>query len=126
MGVQVLIFDFLCGCFDMIMVEVMDWLLCDQEDIVGIFKCMIYVDVKMFILFEGEIIYLYVGLKGMMNVLFLKDLVDKICCGLCGCVEDGKFGGGFCYGYDVVKKFDDCGEVIWGDWMINEIEVGIV
>lgn len=57
----------------------------------------------MFTLSEGEITHLHVGLKGTMNALFLKDLADKTRRGLRGRVEDGKSGGGLCYGYDVVK-----------------------
>lgn len=94
----------------MIMAEAMDRLSRDQEDIAGIFKRMTYADVKMFTLSEGEITHLHVGLKGTMNALFLKDLADKTRRGLRGRVEDGKSGGGLCYGYDVVKKFDDRGK----------------
>ncbi|MFP3747674.1 recombinase family protein, partial [Achromobacter sp. SIMBA_011] len=84
------------------MAEAMDRLSRDQEDIAGIFKRMTYADVKMFTLSEGEITHLHVGLKGTMNALFLKDLADKTRRGLRGRVEDGKSGGGLCYGYDVV------------------------
>ena len=103
-GVQSLISDSLRGRFDMIMAEAMDRLSRDQEDIAGIFKRMTYADVKMFTLSEGEITHLHVGLKGTMNALFLKDLADKTRRGLRGRVEDGKSGGGLCYGYDVVKS----------------------
>jgi hypothetical protein len=48
---------------------------------------------------EGEITELHVGLKGTMNALFLKDLAAKAHRGLRGRVEDGKSGGGLCYGY---------------------------
>ncbi|MDQ7264204.1 recombinase family protein, partial [Paracoccus sp. PS-1] len=58
--------------------------------------------------------------------LFLKDLADKTRRGLRGRVEDGKSGGGLCYGYDVVKRFDDRGEAVRGDRTINEAEAGIV
>ena len=125
-GVQALISDSLRGRFDMIMAEAMDRLSRDQEDIAGIFKRMTYADVKMFTLSEGEITHLHVGLKGTMNALFLKDLADKTRRGLRGRVEDGKSGGGLCYGYDVVKKFDANGEAVRGDRTINETEAGIV
>ena len=125
-GVQSLISDSLRGRFDMIMAEAMDRLSRDQEDIAGIFKRMTYADVKMFTLSEGEITHLHVGLKGTMNALFLKDLADKTRRGLRGRVEDGKSGGGLCYGYDVVKRFDDRGEAVRGDRTINEAEAGIV
>nr|WP_183832843.1 recombinase family protein [Aquamicrobium lusatiense] len=125
-GIQALISDSGRGRFDMIMAEAMDRLSRDQEDIAGIFKRMTYADVKMFTLSEGEITHLHVGLKGTMNALFLKDLADKTRRGLRGRVEDGKSGGGLCYGYDVVKKFDDRGEAVRGDRTIDETEAGIV
>lgn len=125
-GIQALISDSGRGRFDMIMAEAMDRLSRDQEDIAGIFKRMTYADVKMFTLSEGEITHLHVGLKGTMNALFLKDLADKTRRGLRGRVEDGKSGGGLCYGYDVVKKLDDRGEAVRGDRTINEAEAGIV
>ena len=51
---------------------------------------------------EGEIGELHVGLKGTMNALFLKDLALKTHRGLRGRVEQGRSGGGRCYGYAVV------------------------
>jgi site-specific DNA recombinase len=42
--------------------------------------------------------------------------------GLRGRVEDGKSGGGLCYGYRVVKKLDECGEPIRGDREIDEAQ----
>ncbi|MDR0809376.1 MAG: recombinase family protein [Gemmobacter sp.] len=125
-GIQALISDSARGRFDVIMAEAMDRLSRDQEDIAGIFKRMTYADVKMFTLSDGEITHLHVGLKGTMNALFLKDLADKTRRGLRGRVEDGKSGGGLCYGYDVVKKFDDHGEAVRGDRTINQAEAGIV
>ena len=61
-----------------------------------------------------------------MNALFLKDLADKTRRGLRGRVEDGKSGGGLCFGYDVVKQFAGNGEPIRGDQTINEAEAAVV
>jgi site-specific DNA recombinase len=71
---------------------------------------------------EGEISELHVGLKGTMNALFLKDLAAKTHRGLRGRVEDGKSGGGLCYGYRVVKKLDQRGDLIRGDREIDEAQ----
>lgn len=125
-GIQALISDANRGRFDIILAEAMDRLSRDQEDIAGIFKRMTYSDVKIVTLSEGEITHLHVGLKGTMNALFLKDLADKTRRGQRGRVEAGKSGGGNCYGYDVVKKFDGNGEPVRGDRTINEIEAGII
>ncbi|MFD2250266.1 recombinase family protein [Pseudochelatococcus lubricantis] len=125
-GIQALISDANRGRFDLILAEAMDRLSRDQEDIGGVFKRMTYSDVKFFTLSEGEITHLHVGLKGTMNALFLKDLADKTRRGQRGRVEAGKSGGGNCYGYDVVKKFDGNGEPARGDRTINKIEAEVI
>jgi hypothetical protein len=62
-----------------------------------------------------------------MGVLYLKDLADKTRRGLRGRVEDGKSGGGLCYGYDVVRQIDaNSGATSRGERTINEAEANIV
>src|SRR5690606_22045287 len=114
------------GRFDVICAEAMDRLSRDQEDIAGFFKRMAFAGVKIVTLSEGEVTHLHIGLKGTMNALFLKDLADKTRRGQRGRVEMGKSGGGNCYGYDVVKKFDGNGKPARGDRTINEVEAEIV
>jgi site-specific DNA recombinase len=75
---------------------------------------------------EGEITELHVGLKGTMNALFLKDLAAKTHRGLRGRVEDGKSGGGLCYGYQVVKKLDERGEGVRGDRQVDEAQAKVI
>ena len=98
----------------------------DQEDIAGIYKRLSFAGVQILTLSEGEISHLHIGLKGTMNALFLKDLADKTRRGLRGRVEAGKSGGGKCYGYDVVKKFDANGEAVKGERNINSAQAAIV
>lgn len=52
---------------------------------------------------EGDITFLHIGFKGTVSALFLKDVAEKTQRGLRGRIEDGKSGGGLCYGYRVVK-----------------------
>ena len=61
-----------------------------------------------------------------MNALLVKDLADKTRRGLQGRIETGKLVGKLCFGYDVVKKYDDDGELIRGDRRINDAEAGAV
>ncbi|NML11978.1 hypothetical protein HHL08_17800 [Sphingobium sp. AR-3-1] len=61
-----------------------------------------------------------------MNALFLKDLADKTRRGLRGRVEKGKSGGGNSYGYDVVKRLDDNGDLIRGDRSINDAQASVI
>lgn len=75
---------------------------------------------------EGDICELHVGLKGTMNALFLKDLAAKTRRGIRGRVEKGKYSGGNCYGYRVVKRLDSGGEPIRGEREIIAEEAEII
>jgi site-specific DNA recombinase len=102
------------GQFDVVVAEALDRLSRDQEDIAGFYKQLMFHDVKLVTLAEGEISELHVGLKGTMNALFLKDLAAKTRRGLRGRVEKGRSGGGLCYGYDVARELDASGRPVAG------------
>ncbi|MFT8327434.1 recombinase family protein [Gluconobacter oxydans] len=125
-GIQELITDANAGRFQILLTEAMDRLSRDQEDIAGLFKRMSFAGVKIVTLSEGEINHLHIGLTGMMNALYLKELANKTRRGLRGRVELGKSGGGLCYGYDVVKQRDSHGEAICGERAINDDQAQIV
>jgi site-specific DNA recombinase len=121
-GVQALMADAGRRRFDVILTESLDRLSRDQEDVAGLYKRMGFAGVKIITLSEGEISELHIGLKGTMGALYLKDLADKTRRGLRGRVEDGKSGGGLCYGYDVLRMVSESGEPIRGDRAINPAE----
>ena len=125
-GVQELIQDAGRRRFDLVMTESLDRLSRDQEDIAGIYKRMRFVGVGIVTLSEGEINELHVGLKGTMGALYLKDLADKTRRGLRGRVEEGKSGGGLCYGYDVVRQPTASVEAPRGDRTINPTEATVI
>ncbi|MGV6875989.1 recombinase family protein [Pseudochelatococcus sp. B33] len=125
-GIQELIADGLKRRFDVILTESLDRLSRDQEDIAGFYKRMRFAGIAIITLSEGEISELHIGLKGTMGALYLKDLADKTRRGLRGRVEDGKSGGGLCFGYDVVKQFNANGEAIRSERKINEAEAAVV
>ena len=81
------------------MAEGLDRLSRDQEHTAGLFKQLAFAGVRLVTVAEGEIGELHVGLKGTMNALYLKDLAQKTHRGLRGRVEQGRSGGGRCYGY---------------------------
>jgi len=116
---QALLDDARRGQFDLVVAEALDRLSRDQEDIAGLFKRLKFSGVRIVTLSEGEITELHVGLKGTMNAMFLKDLADKTRRGLRGRIEEGRSGGGLCYGYDVVRKIGPTGEPIHGERAIN-------
>src|SRR5712692_1846698 len=121
-GVQSLLQDAQRGKFDIVLAEALDRVSRDQADVATLFKHLRFAGVQIVTLSEGEISELHVGLKGTMNALFLKDLAAKTHRGLRGRVEDGKSGGGLCYGYRVVKKLDQRGEPIRGDREVDEAQ----
>ena len=125
-GVQTVLADAQCGKFDLVVAEALDRMSRDQADVATLFKHLRFAGVGIVTLAEGGITELHVGLKGTMNALFLKDLAAKTHRGLRGRVEQGKSGGGLCYGYDVVKRTDDKGEPIRGERRINKDEAETV
>ncbi|MCM5693392.1 recombinase family protein [Sinorhizobium meliloti] len=125
-GVQELIADGLKRRFDVILTESLDRLSRDQEDIAGFYKRMRFGGINIVTLSEGEVSELHIGLKGTMGALYLKDLADKTRRGLRGRIEDGKSGGGLCYGYDVVRQLDQTGAASRGERTINEAEANTV
>mgnify|MGYP003150535940 FL=1 len=125
-GIQSLLQDAQTKKFDMVLAEALDRVSRDQADVATLFKHLKFAGVRIVTLAEGEISELHVGLKGTMNALFLKDLADKTRRGLRGRVENGKSGGGVCYGYDVVKRLNSDGEPVTGERKINTAEAEIV
>ncbi len=125
-GIQKLVRDAQCGKVDVVLAEALDRISRDQADVATLYKHLKFAGVPIVTLAEGTISELHVGLKGTMNALFLKDLAMKTRRGLRGRVEAGKSGGGLCYGYRVVKKFDERGETLRGDREIAPSEAEII
>jgi DNA invertase Pin-like site-specific DNA recombinase len=125
-GVQALVQDAQRGKFDVVLAEALDRMSRDQADVATLFKHLRFAGVRIVTLAEGEITELHVGLKGTMNALFLKDLAAKTHRGLRGRVEEGKSGGGLCYGYNVVKSIGASGEPIRGERTIDQAEAEII
>ena len=125
-GIQALLEDARRGLFEILVAEALDRVSRDQADVATLYKHLRFAGVMIVTLSEGEIDELHVGLKGTMNALFLKDLAAKTHRGLRGRVEQGRSGGGLCYGYDVVKAVDGTGDPVRGERTINETEAEIV
>lgn len=65
------------GAFDVVLSEALDRLSRDQADVATLYKRLNFYGVRIVTLSEGEINELHFGLKGTMNLLFLKDLGNK-------------------------------------------------
>ncbi|WP_342629725.1 recombinase family protein [Nguyenibacter vanlangensis] len=125
-GIQTLLQDAQRGEFTVVLAEALDRVSRDQADVATLFKHLKFAGVTIVTLAEGEISELHVGLKGTMNALFLKDLAQKTHRGIRGRIEEGKSGGGLCYGYKVIKKLDARGDPIRGDREIDPNEATVV
>ena len=125
-GIQALLAAAHSGTFDIVMAEALDRISRDQADVATLFKQLQFLGIPIFTLAEGEISELHVGLKGTMNALMLKDLAQKTHRGLRGRVEQGKSGGGLCYGYRAVRHLNENGAVSRGDREIFEPEANII
>jgi site-specific DNA recombinase len=112
--------------FDVVVAEALDRLSRDQEDVAALYKRLTFAGVRLVTLAEGEISELHVGLKGTMNALFLKDLAAKTHRGMRGRIEQGRSGGGRCYGYSIVREVDGTGTPVRGARAVNPDEAAIV
>ncbi len=112
--------------FDVVIAEALDRISRDQEDVAAIFKRLNHADVKLITLTEGEINELHVGLKGTMNALFLKDLAEKTRRGQRGRVEVGRIPGGNSYGYRMIRRIAEDGNLIRGEREIHPDEAAVV
>src|SRR5215204_5375971 len=120
-GFQALMRDALNQRFDVVLAEALDRFSRDQEDTAGLFKRLTFAGVSIVALAEGDITFLHIGLKGTMNAMYLSELADKTRRGLRGRIENGKAGGGLCYGYKVLRRFEN-GEVATGEREIVDDE----
>lgn len=125
-GFRAMITDLKAGKVDVVVAEGLDRLSRDQEHIARFYKQIVFRGAKLWTATEGQVGELHIGLKGTMNALFLKDLADKVKRGQKGRVIAGRSPGGIAYGYRVVRKFGEDGEVERGLRAIHEEEASIV
>ncbi len=102
-GYQMLLEAARNGAFQVVVAEALDRLSRDLSDVANLYKHLSFLGIKLVTITEGEINELHVGLKGVMNALYLKDLAQKTRRGLEGRVRQGKSAGGICYGYKTVE-----------------------
>ncbi len=125
-GVRMLMQDAIDGKFEIILSEALDRLSRDQADMAVMYKRLNYANVNIVTLTEGEVGIIDIGLKGLMNQLYIVEMAKKVKRGQRGRIEAGKVTAGLAYGYNVVKKFDARGEPIRGEREINEEQAAIV
>ncbi len=125
-GIQALVEAVQRGKIDVVVSEALDRTFRNLHDSSGFYQTARFAGVRIHTLAEGDVNIIHIGMKGTMNELYLDDLKLKVKRGQRGRVENGKIGGGNCYGYDVVRKLDARGEPIRGERSINEEQARIV
>ncbi len=110
---------------EVVLAESLDRFSRDQEDTAGLFKRLTFAGVSIETISEGDITFLHIGLKGTMNAMYLSELANKTRRGLRGRIEVGRAGGGLCYGYKVLRRFEN-GEVTTGEREIVDDEAAVI
>ena len=125
-GLQAWLSAVKAGKADVVVAEALDLVSRDQEHIARIFKQLMFSQVALRTIAEGEVSELHVGLKGTMNAIFLKDLAAKIRRGQRGRALAGRSPGGLPYGYDVIRQFGADGRPENGLRSVNEAQAAVV
>ncbi len=112
-----LIIDAKEGKFDTVICEALDRLSRDQADLAGIRKTLIFHNVTIHTVQDGEVGTIHIGIKGLMGELYLADLAQKTKRGLQAVVNDGRQAGGKSYGYDSIGT---------GESVVNEEQAEVV
>lgn len=92
-GLQALLRDAGAGLVDLVQAEALDRFSRIQADIASLFGKLRFWGVRVETVAEGVITEMHIGLRGTINVLFLKDLAQKTHRRLEGRVRDGKSAG---------------------------------
>ena len=125
-GIRMLMQDAEAGAFDIVLTEALDRLSRDQADMAVMYKRLSFYGIQIVTLSEGDVGLIDVGLRGVMNQLYIIEMAKKVKRGQRGRVEAGKITAGLAYGYDVVKMFDARGEPIRGERKINPEQAAVV
>ncbi|WP_445216208.1 recombinase family protein [Bradyrhizobium sp. Pa8] len=91
------------GRFDIVLSEDLDRLSRSQRDTAELFEEMSFKGVEIYTCSDGRINEMHVGIKGVMNKLFLTNLAQKVRRGQKGVLDEGRNPGGDIYGYRVRK-----------------------
>ena len=125
-GLMALLADLAERRFDTILVEHQDRLARDLEDIAGVYKRVRFHDARIVTLARGELRQLDIGVQGAMDAEDLQKIADRVRRGQRGAVARGHIPAGRAYGYRIVRRIDDRGELVKGLREIDPEEAAIV
>jgi len=125
-GYQALLTGLQGGTIDIVLAESLDRFSRDLEHTASFFKQCVFYKARIHTVSEGDVSELHIGLKGTMGALYLKDLADKTRRGLEGRIQAGRCAGPAPYGYTVVRRLKDDGELDRGLRAIDPDRAAIV
>jgi DNA invertase Pin-like site-specific DNA recombinase len=125
-GYRAMLEDIRVGHCDLVLAESLDRFSRDLEHIAAFYKHCSFHGVRIHTLAEGDVSQLHIGLKGTMGAIFLKDLADKTRRGLEGRIHAGRCTGSPAYGYSVLRKLSDDGELDRGLRCIDVDQAAVV
>ena len=114
------------GLFDLVIAEALDRISRDQEDICHVYKRLRFHDIDLITLEDGEITAMHVGIRGLMNDAYVRNLAAKVSRGLHGVARAGRIPGPPCYGYRIANRLDDRGQAIRGLREIDPEQASVV
>lgn len=89
------------GRFDIVLSEDLDRLSRSQRDTAALYEDMTFKGVEIYTCTDGQINEMHVGVKGVMNTMFLNNLANKVRRGQKDVLNEGRNPGGDIYGYKV-------------------------
>lgn len=114
------------GDIDQVLAEATDRIARHSGDAHAVREHLEHFGARLFTLADGHVDEITGTIKGLMDSRFLKDLADRIRRGQRGQHGRGFNAGGLAYGYNVVKKIGDDGELVRGLLEVNQEEAAIV
>ncbi len=114
------------GHADIVLVESLDRLSRDLEHVAYIYKRVTFHDALIVTLSEGPVSDMHIGLRGTKASLYLKDLAAKTWRGQEGRVRQGRAIGTAPYGYRMLRRIGQDGELERGLRSIDEMEAAVV
>lgn len=114
------------GDVDQVLAEATDRIARHSGDAHAVREHLEHFGARLFTLADGHVDEITGTIKGLMDSRFLKDLADRIRRGQRGQHGRGFNAGGLAYGYNVVKKIGEDGEIVRGILQMNEEEAAIV
>jgi len=125
-GLQSLIAGIRAGRFDVILAESLDRIARNEALTHRFYDLCRYHAVRIVTLADGEATRLNVSVKGLMSAIELDQLAARTLRGLQGRVLSGRSVGPPPYGYTLVRRLNEAGDLDRGLWEINPAEASVI